>query len=378
MSEPVLRDPAALERVVATLLRTGGDYDLPSLLTHILAEARALTTARYGAISVLNDDGTALSELVTVGLSPDEEMRIGYSPTGNGLLGTLVTAPGPVRLARLAEHPKSTAFPAHHPRMTSFLGVPIALRNINYGSLYLTDKVGTAEFTEDDEDVVSALAVVAGLALENDRIHRRIALLSTANEREVLSQRQRDGAIRRIHDAKLTLHSIPVTAAADDIMAHLRDVIAEVDDAIRVLQSANFDLGLFGSAPSVRSRVLSLLTDMRLVVGFEINASFDGPVDSTLTDHLAEHVLATLREWVINIWQHAHATRAEVLLSVDGDHCRLRVLDNGSVPDDAASDGERPGIDMLRRRAEKLQGGLLLKELEAGGTILTWEVPLDQ
>jgi two-component system sensor histidine kinase DevS len=51
--------------------------------------------------------------------------------------------------------------------MTSFLGVPIKVLDEVYGNLYLTDKVGWSEFTRDDEALVSAPAVTAGIAIEN-------------------------------------------------------------------------------------------------------------------------------------------------------------------------------------------------------------------
>ena len=55
--------------------------------------------------------------------------------------------------------------------MTSFLGVPIKVRDEVYGNLYLTDKIGWSEFTTDDEALIGALALAAGIAIENARLH---------------------------------------------------------------------------------------------------------------------------------------------------------------------------------------------------------------
>jgi len=54
--------------------------------------------------------------------------------------------------------------------MQSFLGVPIEVRNEVYGSLYLTDKIGSAEFSSEDQALVEALAVAAGMLIENARL----------------------------------------------------------------------------------------------------------------------------------------------------------------------------------------------------------------
>jgi GAF domain-containing protein len=125
-----------------------------------------MTGALYGAIGVLKDDHTALAEFITVGLDPDEEEEIGARPTGHGVLGLLITDPHPVRLADLGAHPESFGFPPNHPPMTSFLGVPSKVRDKVYGNLSLTEKMGWSEFTTDDEALVGALALGAGIAIE--------------------------------------------------------------------------------------------------------------------------------------------------------------------------------------------------------------------
>ena len=76
-----------------------------------------------------------------------------------------------MRLATVAAHPASSGFPAGHPPMTSFLGVPVRVRDVVFGNLYLTDKRGGGEFTEDDEAVLLALGAAAGVAVENARLY---------------------------------------------------------------------------------------------------------------------------------------------------------------------------------------------------------------
>jgi GAF domain-containing protein len=55
--------------------------------------------------------------------------------------------------------------------MRSFLGVPVRIRDEVYGNLYLTRKQGGAEFDEEDEALVLALAAAAGVAIENARLY---------------------------------------------------------------------------------------------------------------------------------------------------------------------------------------------------------------
>ncbi len=55
--------------------------------------------------------------------------------------------------------------------MKTFLGVPILLRGVAYGNLYLTEKEGGGEFTEEDEELVTLLAGQAAVAVENARLY---------------------------------------------------------------------------------------------------------------------------------------------------------------------------------------------------------------
>ena len=101
---------------------------------------------------------------------------MGPLPEGRGLLGQLIVDPRPLRLADLTAHDASVGFPPNHPPMRSFLGVPVRVRDVVFGNLYLTEKVGGAEFTADDEVVLEALAAAAGIAVENADLYEQSRL----------------------------------------------------------------------------------------------------------------------------------------------------------------------------------------------------------
>ena len=146
------------------------DLDLRSVLTRIVEAATRLTDARYGALGVVGSE-SYLVEFVTTGISEQGRRSIGELPHGRGILGLLIHDPQPIRLRHLGEHPESHGFPANHPPMDSFLGVPVRIRGTIFGNLYLTEKTGGEEFTDTDEQLVVALAGVAGLMIENARAY---------------------------------------------------------------------------------------------------------------------------------------------------------------------------------------------------------------
>lgn len=145
-----------------------GDLSLPVVLRHIVTAARELVQAGYGALGVIGRDG-GLEQFVHVGMDPGVVDEIGGLPEGRGILGLLINFPDPVRLADLGAHPAAVGFPAHHPPMGSFLGVPIRVRGQIFGNLYLTDSAN-GEFSAEDEQLATALAATAGVAIANARL----------------------------------------------------------------------------------------------------------------------------------------------------------------------------------------------------------------
>ncbi|MEO5876715.1 MAG: GAF domain-containing protein [Streptosporangiaceae bacterium] len=166
---------ASQDRVRALLgavLSIGSDLDLGAVLREIVEAATALVDARYGALGVISEDRAYLAEFITVGVTEAEIDSMRQWPHGLGVLGLIIDEPHPLRLSDLSKHPQSHGFPAGHPPMSRILGVPIRVRGTVFGNLYLTEKAGGEEFTEEDERVVIALATAAGVAIENARLYQ--------------------------------------------------------------------------------------------------------------------------------------------------------------------------------------------------------------
>lgn len=174
-----------------------GELRLDVVLDRIVETACHVIGCRYGAIGVIDEPGTGLSNFVFHGLTEADRERIGHLPVGRGLLGALIEHPEPIRLSDLTEDPRSVGFPEHHPPMRSFLGVPIRARDIVFGNLYLTEKQG-GDFTEQDERFATALAAQAGVAIENARLYE------SAQTAEA-SARQRLREIESVHEVGTAL-----------------------------------------------------------------------------------------------------------------------------------------------------------------------------
>ena len=157
-------------RLVTASLGIFSHQTLDRVLQEIVDTARKVVGARYAALGVLSPDRRSLAPFVTSGLSAAARARIGPEPSGRGLLGYVIRARKPVRTADIARHPKRYGFPSHHPPMKSFLGVPITTGEDVFGNLYLTEKIGAAEFNAEDVTIAVLLAAQAAAAIENARL----------------------------------------------------------------------------------------------------------------------------------------------------------------------------------------------------------------
>ncbi len=169
-ADQLVENERRVHRLLDAVVSVASNLALPEVLQRIVRSSCDLVGARYGAIGVIGPDRT-LIEFTYTGFTQEMRERIGHLPTGKGILGLLINDPRPIRLHDLAQHPHSSGFPANHPPMRSFLGVPVLVRGEAFGNLYLTEKQGGGDFTEEDQEVVVALAAAAGIAIENARLY---------------------------------------------------------------------------------------------------------------------------------------------------------------------------------------------------------------
>ncbi len=160
-----------LRALVGAGIALGSARTLDELLQRLVEAAAALTGSRYAALGVIDGEGRALERFITTGVDADVRRAIGDPPHGRGILGVLIHNAETLRLHDISDDPRSAGFPPNHPPMYSFLGVPVMLRDVAYGNLYLTEKADGADFDEEDEEIVSLLAAQAAVAIENARLY---------------------------------------------------------------------------------------------------------------------------------------------------------------------------------------------------------------
>jgi signal transduction histidine kinase len=230
---------AALMKRRDELIQAGlvlaSELSLSAVLQRIIEVAADITGARYGALGVVEDG--RLVDFITTGITTEQRRAIGDLPVGHGILGLLIhrgTERTPIRIADISQHPDAYGFPPNHPEMRSFLGAPIVARGEVFGDIYLTEKEGASEFTEEDAQTVLVLASQAGVAIENARLYeetrRRERWLDAVHEitSAVLSGQGSDDALslaaaRARELVQADLATVAVTAREGELVVAVAD-----------------------------------------------------------------------------------------------------------------------------------------------------------
>ena len=366
-----------LLRLLDAVMSIGSEQTLADALRRITETAADLVDAKYAALGVLDETGSRLSEFVTIGLDEEETLRIGALPEGHGILGLLIVEPRPLRLPDLHAHPDSFGFPPGHPPMTSFLGVPIRLRGVVYGNLYLTDKADGQVFTDVDQELAVGLAAAAGLAIENARLHEQARMAGLLDERERIARDLHDDVIQRLFATGLSLQAAAQMITEPKAVERIMRAVDDLDISIRQVRSTIFELHQrWLQESSLRSQILGVCDQAATTLGFKPRCDIDGPVDSAVGDLIRGHLLLCLREALSNVARHAEATNVEVRVVVRDGHVRLIVADDGIGYEEKL--GQRSsGLDNMLVRAESLNGRFSIGPGVAAGAVVEWDVPLD-
>ena len=165
-----------LSRLSEAGLRITQDLDFNSVLQGVLDSARSLTGARYGVIALHDQAGNA-GDFLSSGMTGDETERLWQIPGWPEHFRYLSRLPDPLRVPDLLGHIRSLGLPEMLPPVAvspavSFLAAPVLHLGQRVGSVFLAEKEGGREFTDEDEETLALFATHAAMAIANARRYR--------------------------------------------------------------------------------------------------------------------------------------------------------------------------------------------------------------
>jgi signal transduction histidine kinase len=355
-----------------------GILDLDRVLQLITDRVRELAHAQYAALGIADPDG-GIERFITSGVNRADRERIGAPPHGHGLLGVIARETHPVRVHDIAHDPRRYGFPPNHPPMHSLLGVPISAKGRSIGRLYLTNKLPSGDFTEDDERLVEMFALHAGIAIENARLHEQVQRLAIVEERERIGRDLHDGIIQSIYAVGLSLEDVPDLMADEPEVAKARveRAIDSLDQSIRDIR--NF---IFGLRPELLEQAGLVGGLAALADEFRVNSMVDVDLDtasvdeSNLSSEVVAQLLSIAREALSNIARHSKATQGRVHIEARGEIVELAIEDNGVGFDQSEprSLGHQ-GLVNMSARAASIGGHLEVRSESGVGTRIIVSAP---
>ena len=375
MNSPSERDH--LRHLLSVGRELVAEHDTETVLDRVLHEAAEITTARYAALGVLDESRSQLERFITVGIDPATRRSIGDLPRGRGVLGVLIEDPRPLRLSEVGQHPHSYGFPVGHPEMHTFLGVPILIRGEAWGNLYLAEKEGGVEFTQEDEEIVIALAQWAAIAIENARLYERSRELSVVEERNRVARELHDSVTQNLFGVVLAADAAATLLDRDPDAARVQ--LQRVQELARAgmdeLRSLIFELRPAaladeGLAATLRKHVGILRRVHQQDISFKVAGTprLGGATDGD--------VFRIAQEAVHNAVRHAGADHIAVGLDARNGHLVLTVDDDGVGFDPAAAAmrARRLGLTSMEERAKALGGALTIDSRPGAGTRVRLDV----
>ncbi len=370
----------ALHALHEAALSISGELSLEKTLQQIVDVTRKLVSAEYAALGIPNAE-QQLEAFIHSGIDEDLVQKMGHLPQGKGVLGAIIREKRPFRLRNISNHPKSVGFPPHHPHMESFLGVPIVGGDVVYGNLYLTNKMGAAEFSPEDEALVQMLASHAAIAIQNARLYAEVERLAVLDERSRIGMDLHDGVIQSIYAVGLTLETarLSLPEELEDTNGLLETAVSQLNRSIQDIRNFIMDLRPRRFRGDLKQGISQLVREFQANTMIPIEMTIDESLGNahTFSKTKAHTLFLTTQEALANIARHAEASQVDLSLALEDKWVTLEIADNGKGFDLKGKNQKiGHGLSNMETRAQE-QGGRFKLDSELGqGTTICITLPI--
>jgi len=380
MQEQLKRQNAELLALHGASLDVTAELSLDVVLKKVVEQARNLVGSKYGALSVIDHENRIVS-FITSGVSAEQRAAIGPPPVGHGLLGVVLREGHQLRLEDIGRHPQSYGFPPNHPPMRSLLAVPIPCKGPLLGNLYLTEKLPSGVFTEDDEQTLVRFALQAALAIDNAHLHEQVADLAIAQERLRIAHEMHDGLAQVLGYVNTKVQAAEAylkREKSEEAGAQLRELSTAARDAYADVRESIVDLRtLSGPRRSLNDVLAEYLARWEDVAGVTASLHIDPAAQLRPSQEL--QLVRIVQEGLTNVRKHARASHARVEIRREDERLVTLIADDGVGFQSAVrARNEFPqfGLSTMRERAESIGGTLIVDSTPGAGTTVRFELPL--
>jgi len=352
--------------------------DLEAQLERFLVPVMRLAGAQAGAVRALNDDGTRMRLVGSLGLPPEvmqAERTVDRDCGACGQAaqqGTLVWA-GDLKPCTQRSHGEDY----FGRRCRRMLAVPLRHREQVLG-VYNLFFDSEAQPGPDIAAVLRSVGELLGLALHNARLEREHLRAVVLHERQMVANEVHDAVAQTLVFMKMRL---PL----------LHDAILQHDDARSLKYHADLRQAVTDAHASLREILTHFRTRMdpkgllhalqAVQAGYRDRTGIELVLDNRDADlklsvEQEVQVFHIVQEALANVARHSQARQARVLIEQTADQIDITVDDDGAglplgagalAGRDAAGESHF-GLEIMQERARRLGGLLIVQPRPDGGT----------
>ena len=260
----------------------------------------------------------------------------------------------------------------------TFVSIPVRVMQAVGGVMNLAAR-DRRNLSQQDFELLQALALQVGIAVENARLYDEVSRLAILDERSRIGMDLHDGVIQSIYAVGLTLETTRLVMKdnLDQAGELLDQAIEGLNEAIRDIRNFILDLRPNRFEGDLEQGMARLIREFRANAMVEL--AFEPPSDilAQIPQHAALAMFLTTQEALANIARHAKASNVRLEVTKGVDTAVLTIEDDGRGFDPSRqAETVGHGLANMRARAEDLGGAFSITSAPGKGTTVQMALPL--
>lgn len=348
--------------------------EMQDVLQMIADGARQLTGGQFAGVYLLEGEKMRLA-VMSVNINPGAlegpppDIGPGYTmPFHQSLAQTAVEAGKPILVSDVSNDPRVYREVVERTGIRSFIVVPLMAGKRPVGLLTVADSQ-PGGLTEEDERILTLLAVSAVIGLENASLYRQAEEHAALAERTRLARDLHDAVTQSLFASNLIAEALPKIWERDpwEGLRRLEELRQSTRGALAEMRSLLLELR---PAALEQAEIGELMKHLANAFAGRTKTNIDLHIEGD--DHLPNEVKICLyriaQEALNNIAKHAGADRVSLHLLGQPGHFQMDISDNGVGFDPTMVGAEHLGLRIMRERVEAIGASLSVYSRPGDGT----------
>ncbi len=282
-----------------------------------------------------------------------------------------------------ADHRLAAQFAGQFPN-AAVLCLPLKLSNKLAGEfLLIIDRNGPRQWRADEVQLAESFVNRAAIALENAYLHRRVQIAAALEERQRIASEMHDGLAQTLSFLGYQIDQVIQLSANSEppgVLPEFARIRQTIDAAAKEVRES---IASLRQNPQPHQSLQTWLAETVK----KVNLNSDTPIEliSELTNPVfvppnhIEQIVRVVQEALINASRHAQAGKISVRLGIFDAHGSIDISDDGQGfdPQQPAA-GDHFGLSIMRARAARIGGRLVITSGPGAGTRVTLAWPLTE